>query len=61
MGLGISFGNFEKFTNLTDLSKAEISWWLGNVQSSPETIMVKNPDFIIEVIHQKLVGGGEIW
>ena len=50
-GLRINFGNFEKVTNLTDMSKAGISWWLGNVHSSPETIMVKNPDFIIEVIH----------
>ena len=52
-----NFGNFEKFTKLTDQSKAEISWWLENIHSSPEDIIVKNPDFIIECDSSKIGWG----
>ena len=48
IGLKDNFGNFEKFTMLSDKSKEEISWWLENVQSSPQNISIKKPDFILE-------------
>ena len=43
-GLRQNYGNFEASTNITEIMRSQIRWWIENIESSCKLINHKKPD-----------------